>query len=81
LAKLVGRAVRTVTKWWRKHRDRMTDEPVYADAFVILVAAAVELLAGGARNRAVVRELTSAFVALLREPRTAGYAWEWPTDN
>jgi hypothetical protein len=83
LGKRLTRAARAVAEAWRRHRDRIAEEPGYAEAFVTVVIAAIELTTGNARIRTVIRELTAAYVAVLRalRPRSAGYRWDWPTHN
>ena len=79
----MGKALRAVIRRWRRRLDRMTDEPTYADAFIILISAALKVFASGLRVRAVARELATAYLAILRplQPRSAGNPWDWPTDN
>lgn len=71
------RAVRTVrdgtrnttrrfTRWWRQHRDRVTDQHGYAEMLTEVILAAVELFVDSYRIRCLARAITSAYVWILR---------------
>lgn len=67
----------TIKRWWRSHRKRMAQEPSYADAFLSVVLATVELITESSRSRYIAHELSTAYVAVLRalHPQLGGDGW------
>ena len=83
LARLAARASKAVLDAWRRHRELMAEEPGYAQAFVTVVVAVIELTTGSNRIRAVLRELVAGYAAVLRAlrpRRLTGHSWDWASD-
>lgn len=81
---IVAEKVMSLAETWRRHLDRVAEEPSYAQAFLTVVIAVVELVSRSIPLRLVVRELIAAYVGVvraLRRPRIPAYGWDWSADN
>src|SRR3954454_3755276 len=82
--KVVAETVRSVAEVWRRHLDRLAEEPSYAQALHTVVIAVVELATGSLTIRLVIRALIAAYLDLVRalcRPQIPAYSWDWPADN
>jgi len=70
------RVVEAVRRWWRSHRERVSGESGYAEAFTAVLLAAVQLVTDSHRIRYLTHELVAAYVAVLRALSHPRYRWE-----
>jgi len=81
---VVAETLMSVVEVWRRHLDRVAEEPSYAQALHTVVIAVVELATGSLTIRLVIRALIAAYMDLvraLRRPQIPAYSWDWPADN
>ena len=81
---VVAETFMSAAEVWRRHLDRVAEEPSYAQALHTVVIAVVELATGSLTIRLVVRALIAAYMDLvraLRRPQIPAYSWDWPADN
>lgn len=65
------RLITAVQRAWRTHRQRVADDPAYADTFAATVLSAVGLATRDARAHLVAHELVAAYVQTAQASASA----------